>query len=422
MNETIKSFLVGLGFGVDEASLSKFNRAIASATLKVAALYGAIKVTSAGIVYGLSEISQGFEKMGYEYKIIAPAINKALILRREMLRAYSAAGVNLVKVIQSSVKLNLSLEKTKYAFQAVYRSVASRFFDTLTRQSDLFRSKIYANMPKIQHVLEQMIKFIFKMLEATTALGLRLWSILTRVYDFFVKLDNATAGWSTIVLGVIAAWKLLNLGFLATPLGMLITGFTALIALWDDFKTFREGGESLINWGSETTKIMVGLAGAILAVSAAIIGVVTAYNLITNATKIWTAAQWLLNIALNANPIGLVVIAITALLGLITALDAKWQLFGGHVTGFFSDLGGRIMDFVGGPNVASNLQGGPGGVPRTNLGANAAASNQTNQHVQQQTNINVIGSADANAVGKTVAGEQGKVNFDMTRNLKGATR
>ncbi len=33
-----------------------------------------------------------------------------------------------------------------------------------------------------------------------------------------------------------------------------------------------------------------------------------------------------------------------------------------------------------------------------------------------------MGSSDANAVGKAVAGEQSRVNFDMVRNMKGATR
>src|ERR1019366_5580168 len=102
----IKSFLVGLGFGVDDASLAKFNKAIASASLKVAALYGSTQVAASGIVLGISKISEGFEQMGYEYRIIAPAINKALTLRRELLKAYSAAGINIVKVIQSSVRLN----------------------------------------------------------------------------------------------------------------------------------------------------------------------------------------------------------------------------------------------------------------------------------------------------------------------------
>lgn len=415
MDGVIKSFLVGLGFGVDDASLKKFNKAVSDATLKVTALYGSVKVMSAAIVYGISKISEGFEQMGYEYRIIAPAINKALILRRELLKAYSAAGINITKVVQASVKLNMSLAKTKFAFKAIYDSVGSRFFGLLTKQSDIFRKKIYENMPKIQNALEKFVKFIFKALEATTTLGVRLWSILTRVYDFFVKLDKATDGWSSVILGVIAAWKLLNLSFLATPLGMLLTGFLALLALWDDFKTFQEGGKSLIDWGSNTVKIVVAIAAAVGTVAVAITAVITAM-------RAWAVIQGVINALLLLNPIGLWIAGITALIGLITLLAAKM----GYLKGageWFAGVGGKILDFVGGsPNVGANVENNPVGAGVRNPIGNNVQNSQSNQNVQQQTSINIMGSADANSVGKAVAGEQTKVNFDMVRNMKGATR
>lgn len=420
--DVIKSFLVGLGFDVDDTSLAKFNRAVSSAALKVTALYASVKIAGTGILYGLSKISEGFEQMGYEYRLIAPAINKTLQLRQEMLKAYSAAGVNIYKVIQASVKLNFSLAKTRFAFEALYKSVASRFFDTLTKQSDSFRKTIYANMPKIQNFLEKFIKFMFKALEATTALGLRLWGILTRVYDFFVMLDKATDGWSTRIVAVIAAWKLLNLSFLATPLGMILAGFVALLALWDDFKTFKEGGNSLIDWGSDATKTMVGLAAAVGGVALAIGAVVLAIKAYTLAQGIANGVAAAFSAILSLNPIGLVIIALTTLVGLLTLADAKWKIFGGNVAGFFSGVGSKIMDFVGGPTVGANLQNSPGGVPSVSPVGPNVQNAQNNQHVQQQTNINVIGSADAGAVGKAVSSEQSRVNFDMVRNMKGATR
>lgn len=408
--ETIKSFLVGLGFGVDEASLGKFNKSIASAALKVTALYASINAMSSAAVYSISKISEGFEQMGYEYRIIAPAINKALMLRREMLKAYDAAGINITKVVQESVKLNFSLAKTKFAFEAIYKSVASRFFGVLTKQSDAFRKTIYANMPKIQKFLERFVKFIFKALEAVTTLGLRLWSILTRVYDFFVMLDKATDGWSTRVLAVIAAWKLLNLEFLATPLGMLLAGFVAVLALWDDFKTFQEGGESLINW-AKMKPLIDSVTSALGAMA-----------------DTWRAI---------VDIIGNVVLAF-------------YQLFQGDFSGFFDSLlesgksviamfkgigdtilglggvlgqvGGAIAGFFGNSNAAANVQNAPGGVPRGSPVGNQVQNSQTNMNVNQQTQINVSGSADAGAVGKQVSSEQGKVNFDMVRNMKGATR
>lgn len=434
--DVIKSFLVGLGFGVDAASLKKFNDSIKSATLRVTALYASVQVAAAGIFKAISSVSSSFEQMGYEYRIIAPAINKALVLRNELLKAYRLAGIDIRKTIQASVRFNMSLAKTQFALKAIYTSVAAKFFPLLTKQMDVFRSKIYANMPKIQAALEKFISFIFKAFEATVILGNRVWQILERVYDFFYKLHNATDGWSTIILGVIAAWKLLNLSFLATPFGMLIAGIVALLALWDDFKTFREGGQSLINWGSDTTKTIIGLIGVIGALGAIVYTVMgamkawaaltTVFGLIADLIAVISGLNSVLTIseilmlALSA-PVWVIVGAITALVAALTLADAKWNIFGGHLSGFFSGIGSKIMDFVGG-NAGQNIQNNPmDSVGRNPIGSNIANS-QTNQNVNQQTQINVMGSADANSVGRQVAGEQGRVNFDMVRNMKGSTR
>lgn len=436
--EVLKSFLVGLGFGVDDASLSKFNKAIASATLKVTALYGSIQAMATGIAFGISKISQSFEDMAYEYRLIAPAINKALILRQELFKAYNAAGINILKTVNSSIKLNLSLTKTKFALEAIYKSVGAKFFDLITKQSDIFRDKLYKNMPKIQNALERFVFFIFKAFDATIILGERVWSILTRIYDFFVMLHKATDGWSTVILGAIAAWKLLNLSFLATPFGVLLTGFVALLALWDDFKTFVEGGQSFINWGSDATKMIIGMTAAIGALATAIIAIATVYNIWSNGIKIATLAQAALNLVMLANPIGLIIAGVTALIGLLTWLDSKWQIFGGHLSGFFTGIGGKILDFAAGSHVANGVQNASGFFTQPNAQANLGSgggagpsgvplggttNNRTsNQSLQQSTTINVNSSADANSVGKSVAGEQSRVNSDMSRNFQSPTR
>jgi hypothetical protein len=51
-----------------------------------------------------------------------------------------------------------------------------------------------------------------------------------------------------------------------------------------------------------------------------------------------------------------------------------------------------------------------------------AAVQGSNQNVNQQTEINVIGSADPDATARSVAGQQSRVNADMTRNMKGVAR
>lgn len=417
--EIIKSFLVSLGFGVDESSLSKFNKSISEASLKVAALGTAIEGTAIAIGYGIADISKNFEDIGYQFHIIAPAINKALVLRREILRAYSLAGINITRVIQNSVKLNYSLAKTGFAFKAIYDSVGSRFFGLITKQSDVLREKLYKNLPKIQNTLEHLINFVFKAFEATTTLGSRLFEVLGHVYDFFVRLDEKTDGWSTIILGLVAAWRLLNLGFLATPLGMLIAGFTALLALWDDFKTFREGGQSLINWGSQMTKTMVGLAAAVAGVATAfyawrIISTVTA---LLAGLNVPLALTTLLTTILEA-PLWLIVGALTALGAALVYVDSKWNLFGGKLAGLFGFLGGKVLDFLGGSNVGNNLQNSNGGLPRSNPIGSGAQNSNTNQNVTLQSQTNINGTADANALSQLSSSQQ-KNNAMLVRNLRG---
>lgn len=415
--EVIKSFLVGLGFDVDDSSLAKFNKSITTATIRITALSTAVVAASGVVAKAISSISSDFEDLGYQFRIISPAINKALVLRNEMLKAYAATGMNLTQVITNSVKLNMSIAKTKFILDALYKSVGSRFFVYMTKQSDLFRNSIYKNLPKIQNALEKFVNFIFKALETVTELGTRLWSILTRVYDFFVTLDKATDGWSTIILGVIAAWKLLNLSFLATPLGMIIAGLVGILALFDDFETWKEGGKSLFNWAPfvpviEAVKNTLSSLWAVLqAVGVALGAIASAFvSLIHGDFKGFfsTLGEYAKSL-------------VTILMRLWDVLSSVTNL-GGAVGTWVSGLAGKLGGLFGGGNAAANIQNNPVGQQVANpVGSNVQNSN-SNTNVNQQTSINVVGAADANQTGKAVASQQGRVNRDLVDNMRGATR
>lgn len=58
------------------------------------------------------------------------------------------------------------------------------------------------------------------------------------------------------------------------------------------------------------------------------------------ATGVWEGAQWLLNIAMNANPIGLIVVGIIALIAIIEVVA--------HNTQFFKDLWSDVWGFMKG--------------------------------------------------------------------------
>lgn len=66
------------------------------------------------------------------------------------------------------------------------------------------------------------------------------------------------------------------------------------------------------------------------------------------ATKIWAAAQWILNIAMDANPIGLIIIAIAALVAIITIIIKRYNEFGAALTLVLGPLGmviNMVMSF-----------------------------------------------------------------------------
>lgn len=65
------------------------------------------------------------------------------------------------------------------------------------------------------------------------------------------------------------------------------------------------------------------ISGLVIGVTAALAAYKVVTGVITIATGVWTAAQWLLNAALTANPIGLIVAGVVALIALIAFLIIK---------------------------------------------------------------------------------------------------
>lgn len=83
-------------------------------------------------------------------------------------------------------------------------------------------------------------------------LGSVIFNFALKAIDLFDRLDKATGGWSSALVGVLLAWRALNLGFMLTPIGAIVTAIMALIAalvlLFTDMETWRTGGRSLIDW------------------------------------------------------------------------------------------------------------------------------------------------------------------------------
>jgi hypothetical protein len=72
---------------------------------------------------------------------------------------------------------------------------------------------------------------------------------------------------------------------------------------------------------------LASIAGIILAVNAGLMVYHGIQMVIRAATIVWTAVQWLLNVALTANPIGIIIVAIAALIAIVVLIATKTDWF-----------------------------------------------------------------------------------------------
>lgn len=106
-------------------------------------------------------------------------------------------------------------------------------------------------------------------------------------------------------------------------------------------------GLKMVDWISRnqtTTAALIGTLGGLLAITW---GVSKAMQAWAAVTKIAAAAQWLLNIAMDANPVGLIVLGIAALIAGLVLAYKKSETFRKIVNGSFHAIAKAVSVVVG---------------------------------------------------------------------------
>lgn len=186
--------------------------------------------------------------------------------------------------------------------------------------------------------------------------------VLPPLTDFLTVLTQNLPGaleWVTnngqtliYVLGGLAA------GFAAIRLAGMISDFAkatktlelfvgpknaaGLKALGNGFSTVASGAKNALVWMAKHTAELAKQAGLWVANTAKMVAHGVAIAAVRTATALWTAAQWALNAALNANPISLIIIAIVALIAAIVLLWNNSETFRNIVTGVFEAVWNAI--------------------------------------------------------------------------------
>lgn len=109
-----------------------------------------------------------------------------------------------------------------------------------------------------------------------------------------------------------------------------------IVSYFDDIKLSIYGAT-----GSMLPFIDIGLQGIMGMINLApgVLAIVNMVTLLKDATILQTAAQWMLNIAMNANPIGLIITGVAALIGLVAVVITYFDDWGASLTLFLGPLG-----------------------------------------------------------------------------------
>ena len=135
------------------------------------------------------------------------------------------------------------------------------------------------------------------------------------------------------------AFELLNLPGVSTGMGLVATGMDAAAGAADLFTVAQKGAAAAAQFVANTTAFQ----------TVKMLALNVASKVVRVTTLAWTAAQWLLNAALTANPIGLIVAGIALLVaGLILAYK-KSETFRNIVDAAFktvSDAAKVLWDWI----------------------------------------------------------------------------
>lgn len=167
------------------------------------------------------------------------------------------ASMEKYQRIQKELGMNDDLAKSGNEFMTEYRDLTMM---TKTGFQVIVMQAGKALIP-ILRLLNQMIQAgihafsqLNPQIKEGLAIGLR-FALVAVVLGGFIKTFGMIFKFVPMLKGFIGLLKLFRLAFLASPIGIILALASALYLLYDDYKTWRDGGKSLFDWSKWTNGI-----------------------------------------------------------------------------------------------------------------------------------------------------------------------
>lgn len=284
--ETLKEYLVKIGWNVDEASFEKAKSKIGVTASKVTSKLGSVAKDFIGVTQVVLEVLTTVNKTMLEVvettadlDLETEKLARRYWISEEAARSYSTAldalGEtqedvfnmtdeqyrhlielnNLGKTLEAPEALddflylvrdiNFEFSKTKVLFQYGTRWVTYWFSQFLGDDAVAVRDYIrkgneylQKNLPVITQKVAKFFEIFYRLGKAAFTIGKTLYEVVLDIFDLF---DNKL-GRTTTLVG--AFFLLIKSG----PIGWFIAAITTLLLLIDDYQTWARGGDSYLDW------------------------------------------------------------------------------------------------------------------------------------------------------------------------------
>lgn len=160
-----------------------------------------------------------------------------------------AIGFNADQAAAGSNRFMTSLRDFGAMAGMARDKIGANLAEGLAGSIDNLRKRILDNFPKIESTITRGVKGLLWLADVIGRVVYRLMQAGSDIMDWWGKLDKGTKELIVTFGGLLVAWKLLNSAFLTSPIGMITALAAAVVALFEDYQTWKEGGKSLIDWG-----------------------------------------------------------------------------------------------------------------------------------------------------------------------------
>jgi hypothetical protein len=187
-------------------------------------------------------------RLGIDQNTLFAMINGLGQLEQAYKQMWAAAGLDPTGGSQQAHDFMIQLRTLGETFDILAIKIEASLSGAIGGDLERFRMLLVSNFGNIADVIDTLARAFIVVSNLFMGTFMTLFQVLHQLYDAFQHLNPQTKQWVEGLLGLIAAWRALNFVFALSPIGRVIMLASALLLLYQDYETWKNGGKSLIDW------------------------------------------------------------------------------------------------------------------------------------------------------------------------------